>query len=103
MAAGGAPRFLAAVRDRVQAALLDSGRVVELVPQKINAYEAGGHFAEHVDTPTDAQHMVGTLLVCLPCSHSGGALVVKHNAEQVRFDFAAESGATPELLSHRTY
>ncbi|KAJ1471651.1 hypothetical protein T484DRAFT_3502724 [Baffinella frigidus] len=36
--------------------------------------------------------MVGTLLVCLPCSHSGGALVVKHNAEEVRFDFAAESG-----------
>jgi len=65
MAAGGAPRFLAAVRDRVQAALLDSGRVVELVPQKINAYEAGGHFAEHVDTPTDAQHMVGTLSLSL--------------------------------------
>ena len=32
---GGAPRFLEAVRDRVQASLLDEGRVAELVPHKV--------------------------------------------------------------------
>jgi len=90
---GGTPRFLEVVRDRVQAALLDQERVAELVPQKVNIYEAGGFFVDHVDTPVDPRHMVGTLVVCLPCVHTGGALVVKHNEGDVRFDFAGESGA----------
>ncbi len=86
------PRFLSVIRDRVQAALVGETRDVELVPQKINVYEPGGFFAQHVDTPTDPLHMVGTVLVCLPCPHTGGALVVSHNTEQERFDFSEKSG-----------
>jgi hypothetical protein len=86
------PRFLAVIRDRVQAALVGESRDVELVPQKINVYEPGGFFAEHVDTPTDPLHMVGTVLVCLPCPHTGGSLVVKHNAAEEHFDFSEKSG-----------
>ena len=90
-ALGAEPRFLSVIPDRVQAAVLDERQVVELVPQKVNVYEAGGFFAEHVDTPTDAQHMVGTVLVSLPISHAGGALVVKHNNTTQCFNFADHS------------
>ena len=93
----GLPHFLSALRDRascagVQAALVGDRRVVELVPQKVNVDDAGGIFAERIHTPTDARHMVGTVLVCLPSSHLGGALVVKHKNADSRFDFANESG-----------
>jgi hypothetical protein len=45
-----ATHFLSVIRGRIQGALMGERRVVELVPQKINVYEAGGFFAEHVDT-----------------------------------------------------
>jgi hypothetical protein len=35
--------------------------------------------------------MMGTVLVCLPCKHEGGALVVRHNKPEdkvQRFEFA---------------
>jgi hypothetical protein len=35
--------------------------------------------------------MVGTVLVNLPCPHAGGALVVKHNGTEEKFNFAAQS------------
>jgi hypothetical protein len=44
---------------------------------KINIYKKGNFFKEHVDTPLGSK-MIGSLVVCLPCAHEGGALVVSH-------------------------
>lgn len=42
-------------------------------------------FKSHVDTPrSDLQ--VGSLVVCLPCEHQGGQLVVRHQGHSTTFD-----------------
>lgn len=58
---------------------------------KLNVYSVGGHFATHVDTPTDANLFLGSLIVSLPSQHKGGALKVNHQGQQVSFDFSSES------------
>lgn len=57
---------------------------------KLNIYSTGGHFKEHVDTPR-ASNMIGSLVVCLPCEHKGGSLIVKHEGKQIEFDFSGNS------------
>jgi hypothetical protein len=43
----------------------------------LHAYEPGGHFASHKDTPRDPS-VFATLVVCLPSPFSGGTLVLRH-------------------------
>ena len=52
------------------------GARVKLVPYKINIYKPGGHFAGHVDTPSDAK-MLGTLILALPTGYEGGELKIQ--------------------------
>ncbi|KAL4422619.1 hypothetical protein ABPG75_008816 [Micractinium tetrahymenae] len=40
----------------------------------LNAYSKGGFFKPHCDTPRGDPGFVGSLVVCLPVAHSGGAL-----------------------------
>lgn len=52
----------------------------------LNVYKAGGHFASHKDTPR-GDGMIGTLVVLLPLSFSGGELVLRHRGiEQWYFE-----------------
>ncbi len=43
-------------------------------------------FHPHVDTPR-GEKQFGSLVVCLPCAHSGGELVVRHEGSTVTFDW----------------
>jgi hypothetical protein len=68
-----------------------------IVPQTISCtlyklllYEEGGHFKPHKDTEKEEQ-MFGTLIIQLPCSYSGGDIVVLHNRETNRFSFSKEA------------
>jgi len=67
------------------------GKDVELVPYKLNVYKKGGFFKPHVDTPTDPEKMIGSLVICFPCSHEGGELVVRHRGLEHVFDFSKSS------------
>jgi hypothetical protein len=49
------------------------GARISLLPYKINVYGEGGFFKRHVDSPRDVKNMIGTLVVCLPSEHEGGA------------------------------
>lgn len=50
-----------------------------------------GHFKPHVDTPRSEQQF-GSLVLCLPTVHVGGALVVRHGGQTVRHDWSAGTG-----------
>ncbi|KAL5114504.1 hypothetical protein ACEQ8H_007594 [Pleosporales sp. CAS-2024a] len=61
---------------------------------RLNVYQApSGDSSAHVDTPQSELHF-GTLVVCLPCDHEGGQLVVCHQEKSTMFDW---SGAGNEL------
>ncbi|EPE06419.1 2og-fe oxygenase family protein [Ophiostoma piceae UAMH 11346] len=70
---------------------------------KLNVYSApSGHFKAHVDTPRSEQQF-GSLVICLPTPHAGGALVVRHDGLTIRHDWGAgtslnEGDAAPPAL-----
>lgn len=54
---------------------------------KLNVYSApSGKFKPHVDTPRSSAQ-VGSLVVCLPLSHKGGTLEVRHRGKTVAFNW----------------
>ncbi|RFU25895.1 hypothetical protein B7463_g10442, partial [Scytalidium lignicola] len=66
------------------------GVVAELY--KLNVYSAPtGHFKPHVDTPRSEQQF-GSLVICLPTVHTGGALEVRHAGQKVTYDWGANTG-----------
>ncbi|KAL1861939.1 hypothetical protein Plec18170_000763 [Paecilomyces lecythidis] len=61
---------------------------------KLNVYSGpSGIFRKHVDTPR-SQDQIGSLVVCLPCEFKGGRLLVRHNGQEVDFDWASTSSST---------
>ncbi|OAA65394.1 Oxoglutarate/iron-dependent oxygenase [Niveomyces insectorum RCEF 264] len=59
---------------------------------KLNVYSApSGHFKPHVDTPRSEQQF-GSLVLCLPTVHAGGALVVRHGGQTITHDWGAGTG-----------
>ncbi|KAL4799468.1 hypothetical protein BDV19DRAFT_400733 [Aspergillus venezuelensis] len=61
---------------------------------KLNVYSGpSGHFKRHVDTPR-AENQIGSLVVCLPSSFTGGKLSVEHHGQKVEFDWAEKSEDT---------
>ncbi|XP_038068190.1 uncharacterized protein LOC119737713 [Patiria miniata] len=81
------PQFLSVIREKVSKSLAN-GKDVVLQCYKLNVYGKGGFFNAHVDTPVDAAQMIGTVVVCLPCKHTGGALTVEHKGTKEEFLFA---------------
>ena len=84
---GTAASSLTASLDKVRplaAAACPWSRVCDLTccGVQLNVYSEGNFFKVHLDTPR-SEHMLGSLVVCLPCAHSGGALIVKHQGQQV--------------------
>lgn len=69
------------------------------ITYKIDAYITqvysgpSGHFRKHVDTPRSSQQ-VGSLVVCLPSSFTGGNLLVRHHGQEIDFDWSAMSGSS---------
>ena len=57
---------------------------LELKPLKLLLYRTGGHFSAHADTEK-ASGMVGSLALIVPGEYEGGALVIEHAGERVRF------------------
>ncbi|XP_038068210.1 uncharacterized protein LOC119737727 [Patiria miniata] len=81
------PGFLRIIRSKVSCSLANEEEVT-LQCYKLNVYSTGGFFSAHVDTPVDAAQMIGTVVVCLPCQHTGGELIVKHKGAKKEFLFA---------------
>lgn len=61
---------------------------VTAVAYKLLLYETGGFFLPHRDTEK-APGMFGTLILCLPSKHKGGALRVRHHGREECVDFSA--------------
>ncbi|KAI9774057.1 MAG: hypothetical protein M1840_005150 [Geoglossum simile] len=62
------------------------GVVAELY--KLNIYPGpSGKFKAHVDTPRGAAQF-GSLVVCLPCPHKGGQLVIRHQRHETIHDWS---------------
>ncbi|KAI9873288.1 MAG: hypothetical protein M1830_000577 [Pleopsidium flavum] len=72
----------------------DSGlelRGVRAELYKLNIYSGpSGMFHPHVDTPRGTGQF-GSLVVCLPCAHSGGELVVRHVGSTIKFDWSTRN------------
>ncbi|KAL2157888.1 hypothetical protein VTH06DRAFT_4941 [Thermothelomyces fergusii] len=67
-------------------------RSVKAELYKLNLYSGpSGKFKKHVDTPRSPAQF-GSLVVCLPLGHRGGALEVRHNGKTVTFDWSNSSG-----------
>lgn len=62
---------------------------------KLNIYAAGGKFKTHRDTPR-ASNMLGSLVVCLPFPHEGGALIVRQGGRSVTHDWSFALNDTDE-------
>jgi hypothetical protein len=50
--------------------------------------EKGGFFRSHKDTPKGEDH-IGTLVLCLPTTFSGGQFVLKHKEKETTLDWAS--------------
>ncbi|KAK0648706.1 hypothetical protein B0T16DRAFT_408639 [Cercophora newfieldiana] len=63
-------------------------RAVKAELYKLNVYSGpSGKFKSHVDTPRSPSQF-GSLVVCLPLEHTGGALQVRHQGRTVTFDWS---------------
>ncbi|MCJ1419100.1 hypothetical protein MMC32_005452 [Xylographa parallela] len=61
---------------------------------KLNIYSAPfGKFKAHVDTPR-GPNQFGSLVVCLPYTHQGGQLQVRHSGEQISYDWSNDDAST---------
>ena len=76
-------RILAAVTDGLGCA--EAGVTAELY--KLLVYDPGGFFAPHRDTEK-SPGMFGTLIVVLPCEHTGGELIVRHAGREASLDLS---------------
>ena len=60
-------------------------------PSKLNVYSGpSGLFRPHVDTPRN-ELQIGSLVVCLPVPFEGGKLAVRHQREEVVYDWSTSS------------
>ena len=75
---------LAGVIERVRVGLAVAG-AIEAQLYKLLIYDTGSFFVPHRDTEK-APGMFATLVVALPCDYSGGELIIRHRAEEVRVD-----------------
>jgi hypothetical protein len=57
-------------------------------PHALLVYGKGQFFLSHQDSEKD-DTMIGTLVVSLPSSHTGGELVIEHNGKTVAYQASA--------------
>ena len=64
---------------------------------KLNIYASGGFFKAHVDTP-HSERMFGSLVMCLPTHFRGGELLVRHDEQEIKYDWSSTAiDASSEL------
>ncbi|KAF1988018.1 hypothetical protein K402DRAFT_462390 [Aulographum hederae CBS 113979] len=64
---------------------------------KLNVYSSpAGRFKPHMDTPR-SEKQIGSLVVCLPCIHKGGALQVRHKGANQTFDWSSDKSEAPDI------
>ncbi|XP_024534140.1 uncharacterized protein LOC9641358 [Selaginella moellendorffii] len=78
------------ILDEIKTLLFPSNQRVIPKLYKLNVYAQGDFFKAHVDTP-QAGNMLASLVVSLPCAHSGGDLVVRHGKKSQSFSFGGEN------------
>ncbi|KAG9044473.1 hypothetical protein FS837_008091 [Tulasnella sp. UAMH 9824] len=64
-----------------------AAETVEARIYKLNSYATGGHFKSHQDTPKGDGH-IGTLLIGLPTSYTGGQLVLRPYGREINVDWS---------------
>ena len=74
----------------------------DLMPYKINIYGEGDHFVEHKDTPFPPD-MTGTVVLCLPCEHEGGALRLSHGGVTMDVDFSERAVSDPAAIQFAAF
>jgi hypothetical protein len=57
---------------------------------------SSGFFKPHFDMPRSEQPF-GLLVVCLPCAHKGGVLVVRHDGRAVTYDWSTTDDNAPAI------
>lgn len=81
-------RHWPATLERIAARVAEGLGVTESIDvelYKLLIYDAGGFFVPHRDTEK-AEGMFATLVISLPSFHEGGALIVRHQGQEVRLD-----------------
>jgi hypothetical protein len=71
---------------KIDKLLVDRQCTVTATPYKMLLYRPGDHFVAHRDTEKE-KGMFGTLVVQMPSVYTGGALVVRFNDREIRYDF----------------
>ncbi len=70
--------------DRIRRSLgLPVGSHLQAQLHNLLVYAPGQHFAQHRDSEK-ADGMIGTLVVCLPSTHAGGEISIRHQEETLR-------------------
>ena len=71
------------------------GLKVEL--HEMNIYARGGFFKDHVGT-CYSDKMLGSLVVCLPTQFSGGELIVRHNKQEIKYNWSSTASDVSRTL-----
>ncbi|KAH9923769.1 uncharacterized protein BXZ73DRAFT_79453 [Epithele typhae] len=66
---------------------------------KLNVYGEGEFFKAHADTPLGT-NMVGSLVLCFPTAHEGGALFLRHGGKEWTFDANALLDGRTDALAY---
>ena len=64
---------------------------------KLNIYTCGDFLKAHVDT-VHSEKMFGSLVVCLPTQFTGGELMVRHNKQEIKYDWSSTASTTSSTL-----
>ncbi|KAK9817143.1 hypothetical protein WJX72_010262 [[Myrmecia] bisecta] len=80
------------ILDDIASVMMPEASHVRALLYKLNIYRPGDHFKVHVDTPRSTD-IFGSLVVCLPCEHMGGQLVVMHDGASITYDWGTKEGA----------
>ena len=65
---------------------------------EMNIYACGGFSKDHVGT-RHSDKMLGSLLVCLPTQFSGGELIVRHNKQEIKYDWSSTTSNTSRIVN----
>ncbi|KAL6362611.1 hypothetical protein LRP88_03902 [Fusarium phalaenopsidis] len=77
--------------------LSEKQRTLKAELYKLNVYTGpSGHFCSHLDTPR-SHSQIGSLVVCLPARHKGGALEVRQEDQLMHFDWDNVDSEGPRI------
>ena len=64
---------------------------------ELNIYAPGGFLKPQVDT-FGSERRLGSLMVCLPTHFTGGELIVRHNKQEIKYDWSSTASDTSSTL-----